>query len=90
MTSINRKKQFIIENAAILNKDIKLTILNIIMMEIGSSVIMESNNKKGINIDLDLLEKKNIEVLNHIYNIIYKRLNILNQPAKNIIDELCE
>ena len=44
--SNERKKRFIVENYNILNKDTKLMILNIIMMEIGTSVIMETNNKK--------------------------------------------
>lgn len=83
--SINRKKKFIVENANILNKDNKLTILSLVMMEIGSSVIMETTNKKGVDINLDLLESKNIEVLKHIYNIVKKRLDILNQPARNNI-----
>ena len=80
--TVDRKKTFIVENTGILNRDTKLTILSIIMMEIGQSVIMETN-KKEININLDLLEIKNIEVLNHIYNIVKKRLDILNQPVKN-------
>ena len=60
-------------------------------MEVGQSVIMtmETSNKKEIDINLDLLEIKNTEVLNHIYNIVKKRLDILNQPAKNSINELC-
>lgn len=83
--SINRKKRFIVENASILNKDIRITILSLIMMEVGNSVIMETNTKKEIDINLDKLEITNIEVLNHIYNIVKKRLDILNQPAKNTI-----
>lgn len=83
--SISRKKNFIVENSNILNKDIKLTILSLVMMEVGPSVIMETNTKKEVDINLDILETKNIEVLNHIYNIVKKRLDILNQPAKNNI-----
>jgi hypothetical protein len=81
--TLERKKRFIVENANILNRDSKITILSLIMMEIGPSVIMETN-KKELNINLDLLEDKNLEVLNHIYNIVKKRLDTLNQPAKNI------
>lgn len=83
MISTNRKKRFIVENSSILNRDIKLTILSLVMMEVGTSVIMETNTKKEVDINLDILENKNIEVLNHIYNIVKKRLDILNQPAKN-------
>lgn len=88
--STTRKKKFIVENANILNKEIKVVILSIVMMEVGPSVIMETNTKKEVDINLDVLETKNIEVLNHIYNIVSKRLNILNQPAKNnIINDVC-
>lgn len=88
--SINQKKKFIVENAKLLNKDIKTTILSLVMMEVGMSVIMETNNKKEVDINLDQLEMKNIEVLNHIYNIVKKRRDILNQPAKNnIINDIC-
>ena len=55
------------------------------MMEVGLSVIMETTNKKDVDINLDLLEIKNNEVLKHIYNIVKKRLDTLNQPAKNNI-----
>lgn len=88
--SIARKKKFIVENSSILNREIKLTILSLVMMEVGLSVIMETNTKKEVDINLDILEMKNIEVLNHIYNIVKKRLDILNQPAKNnIINDVC-
>jgi len=83
--STERKKKFIVENSNILNKDIRITILSLVMMEVGNSIIMETNNKKEVDINLDQLEIKNIEVLNHIYNIVKKRLDILNQPAKNNI-----
>lgn len=89
MISIERKKRFIVENSNILNKDNKITILNLVMMEVGSAVIMETSNKKEININLDSLELKNLEVLNHIYNIVKKKLDLLNKPAKNSINELC-
>lgn len=88
--SVSRKKKFIVENANILNKEIKVIILSLVMMEVGPSVIMETNTKKEVDINLDVLETKNIEVLNHIYNIVSKRLDILNQPAKNnIISNVC-
>lgn len=88
--SVDRKKKFIVEHSNILNKDIKITILSLVMMEVGQSVIMETNNKKEIDINLDILESKNIEVLNHIYNIVKKRLDTLNKPARNnIINDIC-
>jgi hypothetical protein len=88
--SVTRKKKFIVENSNILNRDIKITILSLVMMEVGPSVIMETNTKKEVDINLDILESKNVEVLNHIYNIVKKRLDILNQPAKNnLINDIC-
>lgn len=88
--SNERKKKFIVENSRILSRDIKLTILSLVMMEVDQSVIMECITKHGVDIDLDLLEIRNVEVLNHIYNIVRKRLDILKQPAKNtIINDIC-
>ena len=83
-----QKKRFIVENGEFLNREIRLTILNIVMMEVGKSVIMETSTKKEVDINLDLLQEKSTEVLNHIYNIVKKRLDILNKPAKTY--ELCE
>ena len=40
--SIGQQKSFIIENASILNRETKLAILSIVMMEIGSSVVKET------------------------------------------------
>jgi hypothetical protein len=87
--SMERMKRYIVENNThILNKEIKLTILNLVMMEVGPSVIMETN-KKEVDINLDLLQERNAEVLKHIYNIIKKRVDTLNQPAKLTIKEMC-
>lgn len=87
--SMERMKRYIVENNThILNKEIKLTILNLVMMEVGPSVIMETN-KKEVDINLDLLQERNVEVLKHIYNIIKKRVDTLNQPAKLTINEMC-
>jgi hypothetical protein len=85
LISNERKKRFIIDNSNILNKDCKLNIINIVMMEVGTSVIMETNNKKDLDIDLDLLESKNSNTLTHIYNIVKNRLELLNVPIKDNI-----
>ena len=88
--NLNKQKIFIIENSNILNKEIKIAILSIIMMEIGPSVIMEntksSETTKGININLDSIGDINPEILNHIYNIVKTRIDTLNQPAKRIVN----
>ena len=52
--SIGQQKSFIIENATILNKETKIAILSIVMMEIGPSVIMEAGGSKEVDIDLDV------------------------------------
>lgn len=80
--SIERKKKFIVANEMILNRDMKLRILGLIMVEIGESILIETAGKKEIDINLDLLEEKGIEILNHIYNIIKNRLDTLNKPAR--------
>jgi len=77
----NKQKAFIIENAHILNKDIKMSILSIVMMEIGSSVISSSIGIKGLNINLDSIEKINPEIITHIYNIVKNRLDTLSKPV---------
>lgn len=80
LPSINKQKKFIIENSHILNKETKLSILSIVMMEIGDSVIYPSMGIKGLNINLDNIEKINSEIVTHIYNIIKNRLEILSKP----------
>ena len=86
MPNLNSQKTFIIENSNILNREIKIAILSIIMMEIGPSVIMDSvksKESKGININLDAIGELNPDILIHIYNIVKTRIDTLNQPAKN-------
>jgi hypothetical protein len=80
LPNVNKQKKFIIENSHILNKEIKLSILSIVMMEIGESVIYPSRGIKGLNINLDEIEKINSEIITHIYNIVKNRLNILSKP----------
>lgn len=81
------QKTFIIENASILNKETKIAILSIVMMEIGSSVVMETGGLKEtggateVDVDLDAVSETNIDVLAHIYNIVATRRNTLSQPA---------
>jgi hypothetical protein len=79
--SVCQQKAYIVENAGILNKETKLAILNIVMMEIGKSVILDSGPAKEVDIDLDMVEHDNEEVLSHIYNIVCARRDALNQPV---------
>lgn len=80
LPNINKQKKFIVENSHILNKEIKLSILSIVMMEIGEIVISPSIGIKGLNINLDKIEKINSEIITHIYNIVKNRLNVLSKP----------
>ena len=79
--SIGQQKSFIIENATILNRETKLAILSIVMMEIGPSVIMEAGGSREVDIDLDAVASSNEEVLAHIYNIVQTRRSALSRPA---------
>jgi hypothetical protein len=79
--SIGQQKAFIIENATILNRETKLAILSIVMMEIGPTVVMETGGSRDVDIDLDAVAESNIEVLTHIYNIVQTRRTALSRPA---------
>ena len=79
--SIGQQKSFIIENATILNRETKLAILSIVMMEIGPSVIMEAGGSREVDIDLDAVAQSNEEVLAHIFNIVQTRRAALSRPA---------
>jgi hypothetical protein len=84
MPSASRQKTFIVENAGVLNRETKLAILSIVMMEIGPGVATETGSlgAKEVDIDLDAVTDKNEEVLGHIYNIVRARLESLNLPAR--------
>ena len=76
--STGQQKTFIVENAVILNRETKLAILAIVMMEIGPAAIMETGGTKEVDVDLDAV---NEEVIAHIYNIVLTRREALSQPA---------
>lgn len=79
--STSQQKSFIIENVSILNREMKLAVLSIVMMEIGPRVIMDTGSLKEVNIDLDAITSSNEEVIAHIYNIVLARREALSQPA---------
>lgn len=79
--SIGQQKAYIIENAAILNRETKIAILSIVMMEIGLGVVMEAGGSREVDIDLDAVATTNEEVLAHIYNIVHTRRSALSRPA---------
>ena len=91
---ISRQKTFIVENADILDTDIKKAILRITIMEVGREVvvkgsdgeivqtkpvIMENVTTREVSINLDNIDKP--EVVLHIYNIISNRRVSLNEPV---------
>ena len=78
--STGQQKTFIVENANILNRETKLAILSIVMMEIGPEVVMETGGVKEVDIDLDAVTAANEEVLRHIYNIVLSRRKALSRP----------
>jgi len=81
-------KKYIMEYGHYMNKSTRVRILNLIMyhiednteteidhMQLKSDIIIKSGN--GLNIDLDKLDD---ELLTQIYNIINRRMEILNTP----------
>lgn len=82
LPTLYKQKKFIIENAHILNKEIKISILSIVIMEIGKEVISHGIGTKGVNINLDTIQEINPEIITHIYNIVKMRLNTLSKPVK--------
>lgn len=91
LPSFSQQKSFIIDNVAVLNKETKVAILSIVMMEIGAvstseagdahPVVFESG-PRDLDIDLDTVGSVNPEVIAHIYNIVYARRKALSQPAR--------
>jgi hypothetical protein len=84
LPSVGRQKSYIEEHAGILNRETKLAILSVVMMEIGSSVLMETGTSREVDVDLDAVATENPEVLGHIYNIVRARRESLNQPLHHI------
>lgn len=82
--SLNKQIKYIIENSHILNRDIKITIFSIVMMELenNKNIVSENVGSPGININLDMIEKIKPEVITHIYNIVKNRVNVLSKPLK--------
>jgi hypothetical protein len=79
--SLNRQKRIIIDNTDILDEKTKLTILSLVMMNVGPTVVKEVGKNRGTDIDLDEVAKLNPEIITHIYNIVITRREVLNRPA---------
>jgi hypothetical protein len=88
-----RQRTFIVDNADILDRETKLVILRIVMMESGSApagadsapagaggpVVLENSTSGEVSINLDAIADD--AVVNHIYNIVANRRRALNEPA---------
>lgn len=90
LPSIQRQKTFIVEHSSMLNKETKIAILSIVMMEVGEAAVMQKQRAKGveadeIDIDLDICSDaehgKGADVIAQIYNIVRARIESLNKPA---------
>jgi hypothetical protein len=91
--SMQRQKTFIIEHASMLNKETKVAILSVVMMEVGEIAVMQRLKGAGtstdeVDIDLDACSSAEREglligpdVINQIYNIVKARIDSLSQPA---------
>lgn len=85
---ISKQKKVIIESAGILNKETKLAILNLVMMDIGTEAIMNSGGSNMVDINLDTIENINKEIIWHIYNIVKARIATLSVPVKGTKNRL--
>lgn len=75
------QKMYIIENAKYLNIKTKIEIGSLVKNEFGNSkppFVETGNNKKEVNINLDTIEESNPSILNHIYNKVKARVNLLS------------
>lgn len=98
LPSLAQQKSFIVDNVAVLNRETKISILSIVMMEIGTSApgeagpgeaapahsrpVMYESGGREVDVDLDAVGAINPEVLTHIYNIVHARREQLSQPAR--------
>jgi hypothetical protein len=79
--SLERQKTFIAENAALLNTETRMQILTVTILSVGHSVVSECGPAKDAVIDLDAVSATNPELITHIYNLVAKRRDALNNPA---------
>lgn len=77
--SLERQKDFIVESSSLLNKSVKMAIMNVVMMEIGDQVVTRKIPANEVHIDLDVIGKQNPGVILHIYNMVKARRQSLNQ-----------
>jgi len=91
-TDIKLQKKYMIENIIYMNKEVKMNILNMVVMDIDDSAGTKENalknafaknilkqGKNGLNINLDKLPEY---VIQQMYDIICYRIEILNTPIR--------
>lgn len=79
--SLSYQKEFIVENGGILTKEIRVSILQMVVQEMGYEAVMEAAGSREVNINLDIVAERNPEVIQHIYNIVLTRRSALSQPV---------
>ena len=82
--SLGQRKAYIVENAGILNRETKMAILSVVMLEVGPGVVREVGGPasgREVNIDLDAIPPESEDVITHIYNIVATRREALSQPV---------
>lgn len=89
---IKLQKKYMMENIIYMNKEVKMSILNLVIMNIDDSAgVKEAEStatistkvlkqgKNGLNINLDKLPE---HVIQQMYDIICYRMEILNTPVR--------
>lgn len=81
--SPSRMIAYINENSKPLRQVDKVSILRIVVDEIGEEAILERapGAPPGIDIDLNICVEKNVEALRRIYGVVYGRVQALNMPV---------
>lgn len=92
LPSLSRQKSTIAESGDILNHDTRVTILRIVMMEVGESamiegpdgpvkvpVVLKNQSSREVSINVDNIP--NEEVIAQLYNLVTNRRAALSEPA---------
>ena len=87
--SFESQKTYIVDNASILDKETRKSILCLVMREIGQTVERDGEtrnvvlvNKETNSPSINLEEIDNEEVILHVYNIVKHRRTVLSEPAR--------
>lgn len=89
---LSRQKSTIAESGSILNYETRVTILQIVMMEVGETAKVEGpdgpvkvpvvlKNKTSGEVSINLDNIPNPEVITQLYNLVSNRRAALSEPA---------